>query len=99
MDNFRNRLKNAELLSLLGAVVAGAGAALLLRDWLDAFKLSMLVGGLLIHATAMFYRQRLENASGGTKTRWGSFLYWSCWLLLALFGIYVVAVGASGFAA
>jgi len=82
MKNLHNRVKNAEILSLLGAVVAGAGAALFFPEWLDSLKFFMLVGGLLIHAAAMFYRQRLERTSGVWQTRWETLLYWLCWLFI-----------------
>lgn len=92
MADLRNRLKNAELLSLIGAVVAGAGIALLLQAWLDPLKPVLVAGGLLVHAAAMFYRKRVENAAGNELTRWESLLYWSCWLILALLAIYMLAV-------
>lgn len=74
MADLRNRLKNAELLSLIGAVVAGAGIALLLQTWIEPLKLALFAAGLLIHAGAMFYRKRLENAAGNAPTRWENLL-------------------------
>ena len=91
MKNARNRLKNAELLSLIGACVAAGGIALFLQPWLGPFKLFLLMGGLAVHAAAMFYRQRLERAAGSAVTRWETWLYWSCWLILAILAIYLLA--------
>ena len=98
MTGIRNRIKNAELLSLLGAVIAGAGAALLLHTWLDSLKFLLLVGGLLIHAVAMFYRHRLERSGGAGQTRWENLLYWSCWVLILALAAYLLVAGG-GFAA
>jgi uncharacterized membrane protein YidH (DUF202 family) len=93
MKDVRNRLKNAELLSLAGACVASGGIALVLHSWLEPFKLFLLLGGLAVHAAAMFYRQRLERAAGKPLTRWERWLYWSCWLILATLAFYILAVG------
>lgn len=90
MKDSRNRLKNAELLSLIGACVASAGIALFLQPLLGPFQLLLVFGGLAVHAAAMFYRHRLERAVGSTVTRWERLLYWSCWLLLALLGFYIL---------
>lgn len=94
----RNRLKNAELVSLIGACVAAGGIALFLQSWLDPLKLFLLIGGLAVHAAAMFYRQRLEKAAGNTPTRWERSLYWSCWLILAILAAYIL-VAAPGWSA
>jgi hypothetical protein len=99
MKDARNRLKNAELLSLVGACVAAGGIALFLQSWLDPFKLLLLLGGLAVHAAAMFYRQRLERSAGNALTRWGKWLYWSCWLILAILAIYILVAGPSRSAA
>lgn len=95
MKDARNRLKNAELLSLIGACVAAGGTALFLESWLEPFKLFLLLVGLAVHAVAMLYRQRLERAAGNTLTRWEKWLYWSCWFILAVLAFYILAVGPS----
>ena len=95
MKDARNRLKNAELLSLIGACIAAGGIALFLQSWLGPFKLSLLLGGLIVHAAAMFYRQRLERAAGNVLTRWERWLYWSCWLILAILAFYILVAGPS----
>lgn len=95
MKDARNRMKNAELLSLIGACIASGGIALFLQSWLDPFKLFLLLGGLAIHAAAMFYRYRLERSAGSALTRWEKWLYWSCWLILAILVLYILVVGHS----
>ncbi|WP_162348716.1 hypothetical protein [Pseudoxanthomonas gei] len=69
MKDARHRLKNAELLSLIGACVAAGGIALFLQSWLVPFKLMLLSGGVAVHAVAMLYRHRLEVATGNALTR------------------------------
>ncbi len=93
MKNARNQLKNAELLSLIGACVASGGIVLFLQSWLEPFKLFLLLGGLALHAIAMFYRARLEKAAGNTLTSWERWLYWSCWLILAILALYILIAG------
>lgn len=92
MKHARNRLKNAELLSLLGACVASAGIALLLQAWLGPLEWLFLFGGLALHAAAMFYRRRLERAAGDAPTRWEAWLYGACWLILAALVLYALWV-------
>ncbi len=99
MKDARNRLKNAELLSLIGACIATGGIALFLQSWLEPFKLLLLFGGLAVHAVAMYYRHRLERAAGSMPTHWERWLYWSCWLILAILAFYILVVGPSQTAA
>jgi hypothetical protein len=53
----------------------------------------LLLGGLAVHAAAMFYRRRPEQAAGDVVTRWEQLLYWSCWLILAMLAFYILAAG------
>lgn len=93
MKDARDRLKNAELLSLTGACFAAGGIALFLHDWLGPYRLPLLLGGLVVHAAAMFHRRRLERTSGNVPSRWERWLYWSCWFILAMLSAYILAVG------
>lgn len=93
MTPARNTLKNAEVLSLIGACIAAGGIALFLHTSLEPFKLALLLGGLVVHAAAMFYRQRLERAAGHVLTRWERWLYWSCWLILAILAFWILVAG------
>ena len=69
LDRSRQRVgaaqlaKGAELASGLGAIVLGAGLALVLPDWLRAYAMPLLVGGVVVHGLGMTlkYRSRLAT--------------------------------------
>ena len=52
--------KGAELAAGLGAIVLGAGLALVLPDWLRSYALPLVVGGALVHGVGMTLKVRLE---------------------------------------
>lgn len=91
----RNRAKNAELLSLLGAVLAGVGAALYFHQQLIPHRFVLLVVGIALHAAAMVYRRRLERGQGDAPTAWESALYWSCGLLILALMAYLALGGTA----
>ena len=82
--------KGAELASGLGAIVLGAGLALVLPEWLRTYAFPLLIGGLLVHGAGMTLKYRLE-ARGGPPLWWERTLFWLCWVLLALLGIWIGA--------
>lgn len=86
-------LKAAELASALGAVVLGAGLALVLPVWLRAHALPLLVGGVLVHGVGMTLKYRLENREG-QPLWWERSLFWLCWACLAALGLWVAAFPA-----
>lgn len=88
------RAKAADLLSGLGAVVLGAGLALVAPAWLRAYGIPSLMVGLLVHGAGMSLKYRYES---GQKEPlwWERLLFWSCWACLAALGIWI-AVGAAG---
>ena len=82
--------KGAELASGLGAIVLGAGLALVLPDWLRAYAMPLLVGGVLVHGAGMTLKYRLESRDG-PLVWWERALFWLCWACLAGLGIWIGA--------
>ena len=80
--------KGAELASGLGAVVLGAGLALVLPEGLRAYALPLLLGGALVHGTGMTLKYRLQGRIG-PPLWWEKALFWLCWLCLAALGTWL----------
>ena len=82
--------KGAELASGLGAIVLGAGLALVLPQWLRSYALPLLVGGALVHGVGMTLKYRFESR-GGPQLWWERALFWLCWACLVGLGIWIAA--------
>ena len=78
----RNSIRKAEILSVTGAAILGAGLALLLERWLSPVGVPLLVLGVLTHGFAMFQRRRLEGRAGVARATWEGPAYWLCWIAL-----------------
>jgi len=89
-----SRLKAAELTSGLGAIVLGAGLALVLPIWLRHYAVPMLVGGVLLHGGGMTLKYRLE-ARQGPQLWWERGLFWLCWGCLTGVGLWIAAGAVS----
>jgi hypothetical protein len=86
--------RSAELASGLGAIVLGAGLALVLPDSLRNYALALLVGGALVHGVGMTLKYRLESKNGA-PVWWERVLFWLCWTCLAALGIWIAVDLAS----
>ncbi len=87
-------LKAAELTSGLGAIVLGAGLALVLPDWLRNHALPLLFVGVVVHGLGMSLKYRLERRDS-PPLWWERTLFWLCWACLA--GLFVwIAATATG---
>jgi len=80
----------AELVSSLGAIVLGAGLALVLPRWLRGFGVALLAAGAAVHGVGMTLKYRLESRTGPPRW-WERALFWLCWTCLAGLGIWIAS--------
>ena len=86
----KSRVKRAELLSGVGAVVLGIGLGVLLSNFLKIYAFPVLFTGLAVHALGMFMKHKFEMESTNERLWWAEILYWLCWVVLLGIIIYVV---------
>lgn len=79
----RAHTKGAELASGLGAIILGAGLALVLPDWLRTYALPLLVTGVFVHGAGMTLKYRLDG-HGHPPSWWERALFWLCWACIAV---------------
>ena len=77
----RGTAKAAELASGLGAIVLGAGLALLVPDLLRPLAAPILVAGVLVHGVGMTLKMRFESDER-EPLWWEQALFWLCWMCL-----------------
>lgn len=73
---------------------SGAGAALMLPQWLHAYALPLLAGGALVHGLGLTRKCRLERRDG-PPLWWERALFWLCWCGLAALGLWIAVVSAA----
>lgn len=86
----KSRVKRAQLLSGVGAVVLGIGLGILLSNFLKIYALPVLITGLVMHALGMFMQHKFDNESTTVRLWWAEILYWLCWFVLLGIIIYVI---------
>jgi hypothetical protein len=82
--------KAAELTSGVGAIVLGAGLALILPPWLREYAVPLLVVGLVVHGLGMSLNYRLQSRDG-PPLWWERALFWACWVCLVGLGVWIGA--------
>jgi len=85
-------VKAAELASGLGAIVLGAGLALVLPAGLRTCQPALVVTGAFVHGVGMTLKYRLE-AQDGPALWWERALFWLYWASLAGSGGWLAIVG------
>lgn len=82
--------KAAELTSGAGAIVLGAGLALILPPWLREYAVPLLAVGLIAHGFGMSLNYRLESRDG-PPLWWERAMFWACWACLVGLGVWIAA--------
>ena len=85
----RGAAKAADLAAGLGAIVLGAGLALLVPDILRGYAIPILVAGILVHGVGMSLKHRLE-AVERQPLWWERVLFWFCWACLGLVAVWLL---------
>jgi len=94
VDQATGAIKAAELASGLGAIILGAGLALVLHEWLRSYAVPLLLGGVVVHGLGMTLKYRLESRHG-PPFWWERALFWICWVCLLGLGIWIAAAALS----
>ena len=80
----RSRLKQAELLLAVGALVLGIGIGALAAPALGWLAVPMFLIGCVSHGWGMIQKLRIEQLDDNTPATWEALLYWGCWVALAI---------------
>jgi hypothetical protein len=88
-NQIRSRLKRAELLGGVGALILGMGLGLLFARFLTPYTTPLLLTGLLMHAWGMYDKHRLESEGAGARQWRVELLYWVCWVALLVLCVYI----------
>lgn len=87
------RLKFAELTSAFGAFVLGVGLGAMLSPWFGPAAQTLAAVGLVMHATGMWDKHRIERHDQEQTPRWTVVAYWACWVVLGAVVVLLVLRG------
>jgi len=89
-----SRVKRAELISGLGAVILGLGLGALLYPAIAQLDLVLVALGVLMHGWGMLDKHRLETRVESAAWWWSAPLYRICWasLIAVLAAIVSIAI-------
>ena len=88
-DSKSRRIKKAEILGGVGAVILGMGIGSFFSSLLGTSALVLLIVGLAAHALGMFEKHRVENESAARRVWWSELLYWMCWTAMLILFAYI----------
>lgn len=94
MTSASSAIKGAEVASAIGAIVLGAGLALLAPQVLQGHALLIVFTGLVVHGAGMTLKYRLESRDG-PPLWWERAMFWLCWACLAGLGGWLLVRGIS----
>ena len=86
----KRRVKAAELASGIGAIVLGAGLALVLPEWLRRYGVVLLIGGGVVHAVGMTLEVPARTARRPCVVV-GAVIVLALLVVLAALGVWIAA--------
>ena len=89
-------VRRAQLLSTVGAALAGAGLALFAASWLSDWKYALAGAGLLLHTAGMYGKRAAEARTVTGRPLWEDVMYWGCWVILAGLAAWMMAIRLGG---
>ena len=78
------RLKQAHLLSSVGALVLGVGIGVIAAPTLGPLAIPIFLLGCISHGWGMIMTHRIEEMDRYAPSNWEAILYWGCWVALGI---------------
>ena len=78
------RLKQAHLLSSVGALVLGVGIGVMAAPALGPLAIPIFLLGCISHGWGMIMTYRIEELGQQAQSTWETYLYWGCWVALGI---------------
>ncbi len=80
----REKLKQADLLCGVGALVLGIGIGAIAAPALGWLAVPLFLVGCVSHGWGMIQKQRIEQLDCSGASAWETMLYWGCWAAIAI---------------